>query len=62
MKNPFMSLFLSNANRIASSARGHATAAVKREALKNTARISDAWIKAVFPALPATRKKKARRK
>jgi hypothetical protein len=31
-KNPFMSIWLSSANKVAGSARGHATAAVKREA------------------------------
>jgi hypothetical protein len=30
-KNPFMSAWLSSANKVAGSARGHATAAVRRE-------------------------------
>ncbi len=30
-KNPFMSLWLSSANKVAGSARGQATAAAKRE-------------------------------
>ena len=34
MKNPFMSMFLSGANKIAGSARAQATAAVKRESAK----------------------------
>ena len=35
-KNPFMSLWLSGANKAAGAARGQATAAVKREATKAT--------------------------
>ena len=35
-KNPFMSMWLSGANKVAGTARGHATAAVKREATKAT--------------------------
>lgn len=30
-KNPFMSLWLSSANKVMGSARGHATAATKRQ-------------------------------
>ena len=30
-KNPFMSVWLSSANRVLGSARGHATAAAKRQ-------------------------------
>ena len=30
-KNPFMSLWLSSANKVMGSARGHATAAAKRQ-------------------------------
>ena len=33
-KNPFMSMWLSGANSALGSARGHATAAVKRESKK----------------------------
>ena len=35
-KNPFMSLWLSGANKVAGAARSQATAAVKREATKAT--------------------------
>ena len=33
-KNPFMSMWLSGANKVAGAARGQATAAVKREATR----------------------------
>ena len=39
MKNPWMSMYLSAANRIANTARGHATAAVKREAREKYAAV-----------------------
>jgi len=59
MKNPFMSLFLSGANKIAGSARAQATAAVKRETAKNTRQMSKAWTDALFTgtAVPAKKKK-----
>ena len=61
-KNPFMSMWLSSANRAMGSARAQATAATKREvaaAQADTARqIVDFWSgKAAAPAA----KKKARR-
>ncbi|MGV8898280.1 MAG: hypothetical protein ACOH2B_03405 [Burkholderiaceae bacterium] len=62
MKNPFMSMFLSGANRIANTARGHATAAVKREAAKNAGQITKAWTDAMLPPVAAPRKKKRARK
>ncbi len=34
MKNPLMSMWLSGANKVVGAARGHATAAVKREGTK----------------------------
>jgi hypothetical protein len=58
MKNPFMSMFLSGANRMAGAARGQATAAVKREAAKNTRQMTKAWTDAMFPGLAAPRRKK----
>jgi hypothetical protein len=63
MKNPFMSLFLSGANKIAGSARAQATAAVKRETAKNAKQLSKAWTDALIPGAAApARKKKAARK
>lgn len=62
MKNPFMSMFLSGANKIAGSARAHATAAVKREAAKNTRQATKAWTDALLPGAAAPRKKKTTRK
>ena len=57
MKNPFMSMFLSQANRVANTARAHATVAVKREAAKNMTEMTQVWTNALFP-LAAPRKKK----
>jgi hypothetical protein len=47
-KNPFMSMWLSGANKVAGAARGQATAAVKREATKATKKASTAGTKQVF--------------
>ena len=49
MNNPFMSMFLSGANKIAGAARGQATAAVKREATKNSRQATKAWADALMP-------------
>lgn len=67
MKNPFMSIFLSQANRIgnqvAGAARAQATAAVKREAAKNVTQMTQLWTDAFFaPAAPARKKRSPRRK
>lgn len=59
MKNPFMSMFLSQANRVAGSARAQATAAVKREAAENMTQMTKVWTDAMFPlAQPPKRKKR----
>ena len=58
MKNPFMSMFLSGANRIAGSARAQATAAVKREAAKNVQQMTKAWTDAMLPPVSTARKKR----
>ena len=47
-KNPFMSLWLSGANKAAGAARGQATAAVKREATKATRSATAAGAKQVL--------------
>lgn len=62
MKNPFMSMFLSGANRIANTARGQVTAAVKREAARNTRQMTKAWTDALLPGAAAPRRKKTSRK
>lgn len=62
MKNPFMSMFLSGANKVANTVRGQATAAVKREATKNSRQATKAWTDAMFPLATPSRKKKATRK
>jgi hypothetical protein len=70
-KNPFMSLWLSGANKVASSMRGHAAAQAKRQvaqakrqaaaAMTNTTRdILSLWTGALAPPPPAKRKKKRR--
>ena len=58
MKNPLMSMFLSGANKIAGSARAQATAAVKREAAKNTRQAAKAWTDALMPKTAAPKKRK----
>lgn len=62
MKTPFMSLFLSGANKIAGSARAQATAAVKRETVKNTKQMSKVWTDALLPGTVAPPRKKKNRK
>ena len=62
MKNPFMSMFLSAANKVAGSARAQATAAVKREAAKNTRQATKAWTDSLTPKAAAPRKKKSAKK
>ena len=52
-KNPFMSMWLSRANAVANRARGHATAAAKRQGAalaKDAARVwTRAWLTAITP-------------
>ncbi|OBV39652.1 hypothetical protein [Janthinobacterium psychrotolerans] len=59
MKNPWMSMYLSAANRVASTARGQATAAIKREAAKNTRQLTQVWFDSLLP--PAGRPRKQRK-
>ena len=70
-KNPFMSLWLSGANRVAGSMRGHAAAQAQRQAaqaqrqaaaaMTNATRdILTLWTGALAPSPPAKRKKKRR--
>jgi hypothetical protein len=61
-KNPFMSIWLSSANRVAGTLRGHATAEVKRqvkaaatEATKENVKLWSASMTA--PAAKKTRKR-----
>lgn len=60
-KNPFMSAWLSSANRIAGAARGQATAAAKRQTAQiqadATRQVLDFW---TGKTAPAPRKKKTR--
>lgn len=58
MKNPFMSMFLSAANRVAGSARAQATAAVKREAAKNARQFTTAWTNALLTPIATPPRKK----
>jgi len=62
MKNPFMSMFLSGANKIAGAARAQATAAVKRETAKNTRQATKAWTDALTPKAAAPKRKKSAKK
>ncbi len=63
-KNPFMSLWLSGANAVAGSMRGHAAAQAKRQAAAATTNatrdILNLWTGALAPSPPAKRKKNRR--
>jgi hypothetical protein len=63
-KNPFMSLWLSGANRLAGSMRGHAAAHARRQATTATTKATqdmfDLWTAALVPAR-AKRKTRRRR-
>ena len=64
-KNPFMSMWLSGANRVAGSMRGHAAAQAKRQSAavvsKATKDVVDLWGSALSP-WPPKRKKTSRRR
>ena len=59
MKNPWMSMYLSAANRVTNTARGHATAAIRREAAKNTRQLTQVWFDSLLPPVgkPPRRRK-----
>lgn len=61
-KNPFMSVWLSSANKVAGSARGQATAAARRQVATTQAEMTrqmiDFW--SGKAAVPTARKKKRR--
>lgn len=63
-KNPLMSMWLSGANTVANSARGHAAAAVKRQSAtlmtQSTKQVTDFWMSALT-AKPAPKKGRKRR-
>lgn len=63
-KNPFMSIWLSSANKAMNTARGHATAAVKREAstVQSQAlrQITDFWTGQAHAPPPARKRSKKR--
>ena len=62
--NPFMSMWLSAANRIAGSLRGHATAQAKRQVSAAVTAVSKQhpklWAEAVAAACGKTRPKRKR--
>lgn len=62
-KNPFMSMWLSGANSVLGSARGHASAEAKRQTAammkQGTKQMMDMWTGAATPA-KRTRKKKSK--
>lgn len=63
-KNPFMSLWLSGANAVAGSLRGHATAQAKRESTRAMNQLTKDMLAAWTVGWPAptrqTRKRKRR--
>ena len=48
-KNPFMSAYLSAANRVANTARGKATNEIKRQSKRQTTSMVNAWVDAWTP-------------
>ncbi|MDO5683325.1 MAG: hypothetical protein Q4G46_10910 [Propionibacteriaceae bacterium] len=59
-KNPFMSAYLSSWNKMANTARGQMTAAVKAEQKKAGKQMMDAWFDAFTPTTgKKTTKKKS---
>jgi hypothetical protein len=57
-KNPFMSMWLSGANSVAGSVRGHATSQAKRNATTATREMFRLWTGgALSPAAKRTRKR-----
>ena len=61
-KNPFLSLWLSSANRIAGSLRGQATAEVKRQVRAAATEATNENVKLWSAAVAAPAAKKARRR
>jgi hypothetical protein len=65
-KNPFMSMWLSGANKAAGAARGQIAASVKREATKasrdagaaGTRQVLDFWSQAMGMPKPGSKKRK----
>ena len=68
-KNPFMSLWLSGANKVMASARTQATSAAKREATKAaeavtaaaTQQVAEFWMRTLAKPPVATRKRRTSR-
>ncbi len=58
-KNPFMSAYLSAANRVANTARGQATNEVKRSAKREQTNMMNAWTDMMTGG--ATRRRRKRR-
>ena len=56
-KNPFLSAYLSQANRVANTVRGKALNEVKRESKRQTSSMMNAWFTAMTPK-PARKRKK----
>ncbi|KIF83134.1 hypothetical protein [Noviherbaspirillum autotrophicum] len=59
-KNPLLSMWLSSANAVAGSARGHAIAESRRQTAKGVKQATALWTAALTPA-PAKRKKRKAR-
>jgi len=63
-KNPFMSIWLSSANKVMGSARGQATAAAKRQVASVQAeaakQVIDFWSGKAAPSPSPSRKRKPR--
>ena len=69
-KNPFLSMWMSGANRVAGTARAHTAAAIKREVAQasqsatsaGAKQVLDFWANAIGASAPAKAKAKAKAK
>lgn len=63
-KNPFLSMWLSGANAIVGSVRGHATAYAKRKmaaaVTQNARQVTDFWTNALAASTKLSRRRKRR--
>ena len=61
-KNPLLSMWLSGANAITGAARGHATAAMKRQArtamTRGMKQATDFWTNVLMPVSPKKKRKR----
>lgn len=59
-KNPFMSLWLSGANKVGNTARVRVTAEARRQAVQGPKQVMDFWTSVLTPKAPAAKRRKKR--